>query len=60
MKYLLSFVCGAFVGAVVALLFAPSSGEELRTKLQAGAETELNKKAPKTPEAEATQAEPAA
>ena len=43
MKYLVTFVSGVFVGAIVALLFAPSSGEELRVQLQAGAETELKK-----------------
>jgi gas vesicle protein len=31
------------VGAFAALLFAPSSGAELRTKLQTEAETELKK-----------------
>ena len=43
MKYLVSFLGGAMVGAVVALLFAPSSGTELRTKLQTGAEAELKR-----------------
>ena len=43
MKYLLTFVSGAFVGAIVALLFAPSSGTELRAQLQTGAEAELKK-----------------
>ena len=43
MKYLVTFVSGVFVGAIVALLMAPSSGEELRVQLQAGAETELKK-----------------
>jgi gas vesicle protein len=32
-----------FVGAILALLFAPSSGEELRVQIQTGAETELKK-----------------
>jgi gas vesicle protein len=43
MKYLVSFLAGALAGAVVALLFAPSSGTELRKKLQTEAETELKK-----------------
>ena len=43
MKYLGSFLAGAVVGAVVALLFAPSSGTELRAQLQTGAEAELKK-----------------
>jgi len=38
MKYALSFVLGtlfgAAVGSIVALLFAPSSGEELRTNIK--------------------------
>ena len=41
MKYLVSFLGGALVGAVIALLFAPSSGTELRAKLQTGAEAEV-------------------
>jgi gas vesicle protein len=43
MKYLVSFLGGALVGAVVALLFAPSSGTELRAQIQTGAEAELKK-----------------
>ncbi len=43
MKYLVSFLAGAVIGAAVALLFAPSSGMELRNKLQTEAETELKK-----------------
>ena len=43
MKYLMSFVLGAAVGAVAALLFAPSSGAELRAQIQTGAEAELKK-----------------
>jgi gas vesicle protein len=43
MKYLVTFVGGMFVGAILALLFAPSSGEELRVQLQTGAEAELKK-----------------
>lgn len=43
MKYLVTFVSGVFVGAIVALLFAPSSGEELRVQIQTGAEAEMKK-----------------
>ena len=43
MKYMIGFFFGAFVGAVVALLLAPSSGSELRAELRSGAEVELNK-----------------
>ena len=43
LKYLVSFVSGMFVGAILALMFAPSSGEELRVQIQTGAETELKK-----------------
>ena len=34
MKYSLSFLLGAFVGAAVALLLAPSSGEETASEHQ--------------------------
>jgi len=34
MKYVLSFLLGAVAGAAVALLFAPSSGEDLRNQMQ--------------------------
>jgi len=34
MKDIFIFVLGVAVGAIFALLFAPQSGEELRTKLQ--------------------------
>ena len=33
MKWILGFVIGAAVGAAAVLLFAPSSGQELRTRL---------------------------
>ncbi len=35
---ILSFLAGAFVGSVVALLYAPKSGEELRTQIRAEAD----------------------
>ena len=34
MKYAVSLLLGAFVGATIALLFAPSSGEELRSNIK--------------------------
>jgi len=34
---------GAFLGAILALLFAPEAGEELRTKIQSGAQTGWDK-----------------
>jgi len=40
MKYALSFLLGASMGAAVALLFAPSSGEELRTNIKTQADTQ--------------------
>jgi len=43
MKYALSFLLGATVGAVVALLFAPYSGEELRTNIKTQADTQYAK-----------------
>jgi len=39
-KYALSFLLGAAMGAAVALLFAPSSGEELRTNIKTQADTQ--------------------
>jgi gas vesicle protein len=43
MRVLFSFVAGMLVGVVGALLFAPTSGEELRTQLREGAEAEYKK-----------------
>ena len=47
MKNALSFVLGAVfgaaIGSIVALLFAPSSGEELRTNLKTQADTQYAK-----------------
>ena len=34
MKYAVSLLLGALVGATIALLFAPSSGEELRSNIK--------------------------
>ena len=43
MKYSLSFLFGALVGAAVALLLAPSSGEELRANIKTQADTQYAK-----------------
>lgn len=43
MKYTLSFLFGAVFVAAVALLFAPSSGEELRANIKTQADTEYAK-----------------
>jgi len=43
MKYVLSFLLGAVAGAAVALLFAPSSGEELRANIKTQADTQYSK-----------------
>jgi gas vesicle protein len=39
---IVSFLAGAVVGAVVALVLAPTSGEELRTEIRLRAETQWN------------------
>jgi len=41
MKYILGFSLGAIVGAAVALLFAPSSGKELRANIKTQADTQV-------------------
>ncbi len=38
MKYAVSLLVGALFGALIALLFAPSSGEELRLNIKTQAE----------------------
>ena len=43
MKYALSFLLGAVMGAAIALLFAPSSGEELRSNIKTQADTQYAK-----------------
>lgn len=40
MKYALSFLSGAIMGATVALLFAPASGGELRARIKTQANTQ--------------------
>lgn len=40
MKYVVSFFMGALVGAAVALLYAPASGEELRANIKTQADTQ--------------------
>jgi len=41
--FAVGMVFGAFLGAILALLFAPEAGEELRTKIQSGAQTSWEK-----------------
>ena len=43
MKYAMSFLLGAVAGAAIALLFAPSSGEELRANIKTQADTQYAK-----------------
>jgi len=43
MKYVLSFLLGALAGSLVALLFAPSSGEELRANIKIRADEEYSR-----------------
>ena len=43
MKYISIFLTGALAGGLVALLFAPSSGEELRTNIKTRANNEYEK-----------------
>ncbi len=43
MKYFSGFFMGILVGVGIGLLFAPSSGEELRAQIQQEAEIELKK-----------------
>ncbi|GMQ78745.1 MAG: hypothetical protein BMS9Abin02_1279 [Anaerolineae bacterium] len=43
MKYYSGFFMGILVGVGIGLLFAPSSGEELRAQIQQEAEIELKK-----------------
>ena len=40
---IISFLAGAFVGAVLALLYAPKSGEELRTQIRTEADERVRK-----------------
>ncbi len=40
MKYVIAFVIGTLTGAAIALLFAPESGEELRTHISERASAE--------------------
>jgi gas vesicle protein len=43
MKYVLVFLLGAITGGSVALLFAPSSGEELRANIKTQADAQVAK-----------------
>ena len=40
MKFLMGFLLGFAAGAATALLYAPSTGEEMRARLSSGATTE--------------------
>lgn len=40
MKYVIAFIAGTLAGAAIALLFAPESGEELRTHISERAAAE--------------------
>ena len=41
--FLTGVIVGAFLGAILALLYAPEAGEELRLKIQSGVETNIEK-----------------
>lgn len=43
MKMAVSFLLGAIMGAVIALLYAPSSGEELRDQIQTTAQADMQR-----------------
>ena len=43
LAFLIGLILGAFVGTVFALLYAPEAGEELRQKIQSGAEVNWQK-----------------
>jgi len=43
MKDVFYLLLGAAIGAIIALLFAPESGQELRTDLRATADKDLHK-----------------
>lgn len=43
MKEIVYFMLGVAVGSLVALLFAPESGQELRAKIQSASEQEYQK-----------------
>lgn len=43
MKYAVGFLLGGLLGALVALLFAPSTGEELRSNIKNEANTQVTR-----------------
>ena len=43
MKYVISFLSGVVVGAAIALLLAPTSGEELRTNIKTQADAQYDR-----------------
>ena len=42
MKYMIGFITGTIFGAVLALLYAPMSGDELRGEIRREADTRYN------------------
>jgi gas vesicle protein len=43
MKFAISFLFGVLIGAVVPLLFTPSSGKELRSNIKKETDVQVNK-----------------
>ena len=43
MKFIIGFIWGAIIGAAVALLYAPSTGEELRANIKTQADAQYAK-----------------
>ena len=43
MKYAVSLLLGALLGALIALLFAPSSGQELRSNIKTQADVQATR-----------------
>jgi gas vesicle protein len=43
MKFMIGFIWGAMIGAAVALLYAPSTGEELRANIKTQADAQYTK-----------------
>lgn len=43
MKYVVSFVIGVIIGGAAALLYAPSTGEDLRKEIKSQADVEVAK-----------------
>jgi gas vesicle protein len=43
MKFMMGFIFGALVGAALALLYAPSTGDELRANIKMQSDTQVAK-----------------